>query len=366
MKESVLRIACAAVMISLVSMSASAADSKGGQFDPSQHKGPKNGKMNQVFVLGTPHLSGFPKEFSAQNLSQLMDKLETWKPELIAIEAVSGTQCDYMRHYPTRYAESVKYYCYDTSPAKAATGLDVPSANVEAERLFASLPKDASPSQRRRLAAVLLAAGERASALVQWLHLPENERVQGDGIDEKLHAYLDKYKVSMNEDTQVAVPLAVRLGLQRVYPVDDHTADTAPYSADDDKAAEVAMMKAWTNPASTKRQEMSKKIEAKLDNPDSVLAMYRAYNQASLGQLIFESDFGAAMNEGSSKQFGRQYLGFWETRNLRMVANMRDVLGIAPGKRMLAIVGLSHKPYYEAYLNMMHDVKLRLGDSILK
>ena len=73
------------------------------------------------------------------------------------------------------------------------------------------------------------------------------------------YAYLDKYKVSMNEDTQVAVPFGGALGFCNVYPVDDHTADTAPYSADDDKAAEVAMMKAWTNPASTKRQEMSKK-----------------------------------------------------------------------------------------------------------
>ncbi|TXI89767.1 MAG: hypothetical protein E6Q34_10055 [Burkholderiaceae bacterium] len=347
-------------------MPALAADAKSGQFDPSQHKGPRSGQMSQVYVLGTIHLSEKAKDFSVKNLSLVMDKLAAWKPELIAIEALSGAQCDFLRHYPARYSETVKYYCYDTNPAKAATGLDVPSAVAEADRLLASLPKDASPSQRRRLAAVLLAAGERTSALVQWLYLPESERVQGDGIDEKLHAYLEKYKSSMNEDTQIAAPLAVRLGHQRVYPVDDHTADTAPYSAEDDKAAEAAMMKAWNNPASAKRQAMSGKIEAKLDTPEAVLAMYRAYNQPALGQLIFNSDFGAAMNEGSTKQFGRQYLGFWETRNLRMVANMRDVLGQTPGKRMLAVVGLSHKPYYEAYLNMMHDVKVVYGDALLK
>jgi len=41
-----------------------------------------------------------------------------------------------------------------------------------------------------------------------------------------------------------------------------------------------------------------------------------------------------------------------------MVSNIRDVLGRHPGTRMLAIVGASHKGYYEAYLNQMHDVVL--------
>jgi len=70
--------------------------------------------------------------------------------------------------------------------------------------------------------------------------------------------------------------------------------------------------------------------------------------------------------EPSPQQFGRGYVGYWETRNLRMVANIRDVLGQAPGKRLLAIVGASHKGYYEAYLNQMHDVQLVDAGEILR
>ena len=44
--------------------------------------------------------------------------------------------------------------------------------------------------------------------------------------------------------------------------------------------------------------------------------------------------------------------------HLRMVANIREVLGRQPGTRMLAIVGASHKGYYEAYLKQMRDVAL--------
>ena len=49
-----------------------------------------------------------------------------------------------------------------------------------------------------------------------------------------------------------------------------------------------------------------------------------------------------------------------------MVANMRDVLGRYPGARMLTVVGLSHKGYYEAYLDQMHDVRLVDPLSVLR
>ncbi|WP_416211167.1 hypothetical protein [Nitrospirillum sp. BR 11828] len=49
-----------------------------------------------------------------------------------------------------------------------------------------------------------------------------------------------------------------------------------------------------------------------------------------------------------------------------MVANIRDVLGQHPGSRLLAIVGASHKGYYEAYLNQMHDVRLADTGAVLR
>jgi hypothetical protein len=64
------------------------------------------------------------------------------------------------------------------------------------------------------------------------------------------------------------------------------------------------------------------------------------------------------LTEPSEQAYGRRYVAYWETRNLRMVANIREVLGRAPGTRLVAIVGASHKAYYEAYLNQMRDVTL--------
>lgn len=94
--------------------------------------------------------------------------------------------------------------------------------------------------------------------------------------------------------------------------------------------------------------------------------MYRDYNRPVAMQMAYDGDFGATFKEPSPQRFGRQYLGYWETRNLRMAAYIREVLGLKPGIRALMIVGASHKGYLEAYLDQMHDVRLVDAERILK
>lgn len=334
-------------------------------FHPDQLKGPPAGRPNEVLVLGSPHLSALPASFAPEQLEPLLQRLAAWKPDAIAVEAVSGLQCDFMRRSPTRYVDSIGSYCPDTGPAQRATGLDVPSANAEAERLLASWPAAPSAAQRRHLAAILLAAGERNSAVVQWLRLAKPQRIAGDGLTDELVTYLDKRLQRHDESVLVAATLAARLGLERVWAVDDHTADSAT-PKEDEKAAGEAIMKAWDNAYTRARAAENDRLEAQLGKPDSILTLYRGYNAADVALQAYHSDFGAALVEPSPQGFGRNYVGYWETRNLRMVANIRDVLGHAPGTRMLAIVGASHKAYYEAYLNLMHDVQLVDADVVLR
>lgn len=336
-------------------------------FHPDQLKGPPAGAPNEVVVLGTPHLSGLPDSFTPAMLTPLLDRLAAWHPTAIATEDLSGLQCDSLRRYPERYAQTVKDYCPDPTPAARATGLDVPAANAKAEALLAAWPAQPSPAQRRELAAVFLAAGEPGSALVQWLRLPAAERRAGDGLNDELVTALNKRKDRRNETYLVGAALAARLGLERLWSVDDHSADSPdPTDPAELKAHDEAILRAWDNPASKARKADSERLYANIAQPGGVLAIYRAYNAPGTDMLTYQSDFGAAFLEPSPQGFGRQYLGFWETRNLRMVANMRDVLGRYPGTRMLTIVGASHRGYYEAYLNQMHDVRLVDVNTLLR
>lgn len=353
------------MITALISGSALGATDYNPKFDPSHLKSSAIGIPNEVLVLGTPHLSSLAATFDPKFLEPLIARLEAWKPQFITIEAVSGSQCDFMRRYSVRYVDSVKSYCWDPAPARKATGLDVPAATAEVDRLLATWPSSPTPAQRRHLAAIFLAAGDQASALVQWLRLPISERRRDDELDKILVSRLQELIIKRNEVYLIAAPLAARLGLERVYPIDDHTADSSTDEADQ-KASGETLQRLWNNPATAKRIAEDEILDSQAQSGKGVLAMYRANNKSEQMQLVYESDFGAAMKDRSAQQYGRNYVGYWETRNLRMVSNIREILGNAPGKRMLSIVGASHKGYFEAYLNMMHDVKLVDAEVVLR
>ena len=327
-------------------------------FTPGAHK-LQNGQPNELMVLGSSHLSQMPKSFDLAKLSLLNERLAEWHPQAVAIEEMSGLQCAFMRAYPQRYADVVKTYCWDPAAANAATGLDVPEASAQAERLLAAWPAAPSPGERRKLASLFLAAGERASALVQWLRLPPEERRAGDG----LATLLNTVALRRDESYQIAAVVAARSGHERVYPIDDQSA-AAP--GGDAKAYGAAIMKAWDNPFNAVKKRLSDALQSQLNTPADVLAMYRAYNAADAAEQTFRSDFGAALEEPSPQHFGRGYVGYWETRNLRMASNIRDVMTARPGMRMLVVVGASHKAYLEAYLEQMHDVRIVPTDRVLR
>ncbi|MBQ5940636.1 hypothetical protein J8847_11430 [Massilia sp. AB1] len=344
-----------------VTINAGAAD-----FEPGKLKGPKNGPQNEVLVLGTPHLSQLPANFAPAGLGTLNERLAAWRPQAIAIEALSGTQCAFMRQFPHRYQDSIDSYCWDPAPARAATLLDVPAATRQVETMLASWPSAPSAAQRRRLAALFLAAGEPASAVVQWLRLPEAERKSGDGLSAKLVSTLNTLRGKRNETYLIAAPLAARLGLERLHAFDDHTADQPMKDEADHKRYGAALMKAWDNPAGAKRKQQDEAIYARIGSPEGVLAMYQALNAPDQWQLVFDNDFGAALEEPSPQRYGRDYVGYWETRNLRMAANIRELMNVRIGGRILVLVGASHKGYLDAYLDQMHDLRLADAQQVLK
>ena len=323
-------------------------------FQPGDHKGPPAGSTNHVLVLGTPHLSSLPAAFEPAQLEPLIDRLAEWRPTAIAIEAIPGLQCDRMRRQPDRFASSLRY-CFDAKGAGDALGLDVSAASAEAERMLSEWPAEPTPAQRRRLAAVFLAAGEPVSATVQWLRTPEADRRECDGLTAEMVAELGRRTARRNENELIGAALAARLHLDRVWSVDDQSTDIP---TGDREAYGRAVTASWENPATAERRATDARLNAALGEADGLLNLYRTLNAPERAELNYRSDWGAALTEPSPEAYGRRYVAYWETRNLRMVANLREVLGRQPGTRLLAIVGASHKAYYEAYLDQMHDVAL--------
>ena len=352
-----------AAALVIATTSAALAQSYKPDFNPSAMKVRPPVRSGELLILGSPHLADFPETFNVTNLDLVLNRLAAWKPEAIAVETVSGPQCAFMRQYPDRYADSVEAYCVDTAAAMKATGLNIVEATREATLLLKRWPTSPTGAQRRRLAALFMASGDEASAMVQWLRLSDIDRREGDGLDATLTARLARRNTLRDESIAIGAQLAARLGLERVFPIDDHTADSV---IDDEAGYGAATAKAWDNPVNHKRQLRDKALAADVSTPMGVLGLYRGYNAHGSARMIFESDFGAALGEPSPQAFGRQYVAYWETRNLRMAANIRDMMQEKPGERALLIVGASHKGYLEAYLNQMHDLTIKDVDLVLR
>ena len=311
------------------------------------------GPRAEVLVLGSVHLSGLPEDFDAKTLQPLLDRLAAFQPEVITIEAISGEDCDLLARFPDVYdPTNVGPYCASTDAARAATGLDVPAAIAAVQRTLRTWPAQPTPAQRRQLAATFLAANDRASALTQWWQLPAAERRAGDGLDASLVALLQKMETRRNEDYQIAARLAARLGHARVAAADDHTGDNI--AIDDEKAFEVAIRAAWD--AGRARAKAMREREEALKRAGDMLALYRYINRPDVLRLAIESDFGAALKDASPQHYGQRYVAGWETRNLRMVSNVRAAFRDRPGARVLAIVGSSHKPRFDTLLGQMQGV----------
>jgi hypothetical protein len=320
------------------------------------------GPRTRVLVLGSVHLAqGGPERFDPAALEPLLLRLASYRPDIVTIEGLSGETCEVMRHRAA-YKPMIEDYCPDVAPAQAALGIDTWTALDQVEATLKAWPAQPAAAQRRHLAALFLAAGDPASAMVQWLQLPEAERRAGDGLDDALVQALRKRESSRNENVQLAARLAARLGLQRVFPVDDHTGDNLDIG--DEAAFEKAITAAWHG-ASAEAKQQRERVEA-LRKAGDILAAYRAINDPGYLRLAIDADFGQALRDPSPGRYGRQYVGGWETRNLRMAANVHAAFREHPGARVLCVVGSSHKPWFDALLGQMQGVDLADAEEVLK
>jgi pheromone shutdown protein TraB len=345
----------AAVLLSLLSVPFAAQ----AQVDLTALDRDMAGPRARVLVLGTVHLREMPASFNPAALNGVLDRLAAFKPEIVTIETESGEECDMAARHPAKYGAD---YCPSTAAAMAATGLDVPAAMAEVDKTLKTWPAQAAPAQRRRLAALFLAANDRASAYVQWLQLPASERRAGDSLNGALVDQLGKLASRKDESYQIAATLAARLGLQRVHAVDNHTGDRI--DVPDIKAFLQPLEAAWAA-GGAELGERDKRQKPLLQAAD-LLPFYRVLNSPESMRVHAEANVVEPMRAKSPERYPQMWVAGWEIRNLRMVANIRETFRERPGARVVAIVGASHKPWFDAWLGQLQGVDIVDVAAVLK
>jgi hypothetical protein len=240
--------------------------------------------------------------------------------------------------------------------------MDAPEAFAALSKALDVMPEQPSASDRRRLASLFFATGNPYSSAIQWLKLEVSERTTGDGVTEELMSAIEKRIQSRNENMTLGGTLALTLGHEQIFPMDDHTADAVFVKTPSELSDVLQAIWGRENP---REKALRGAAELQLGSPEGVVDYYSAINASDFQEMTIDSDVGLAAATPDANLIARHYVGWWQVRGLRMAANVIEVAANRPGAKVLVIVGSGHKPYFDAYLDQMFDVELINVSSVL-
>lgn len=194
-----------AAAVTLAAIAPAAAQNR--PFDPREYQGRHIGQPTQILVIATPHLSGTPETFDPAVLEPLLERLAAFRPDAIAIEALPGRTIDQLWTWRESYPGAAQSYGGRSMALSGITrgylGMDMAQADAEIRRTLATWPASPSPAQRRRLAALFIAAGDPSSAMVQWWRLDPSERVADDESVSRLLAGSSRHTTRWRAATKI-------------------------------------------------------------------------------------------------------------------------------------------------------------------
>ena len=329
----------------------------------------KEEARTQILILGTSHLRQLDQQFKPEMLDSLITILSNYNPDVIAVETVTPELIDTLKHRQEASplaGEVLETFAHNhlLLGEKAQDHLGMSFLQVQKEykdiKNGLTLKKSQSTSSKKRARNILimLAGYDLNSALLQWEYLKAEKESSRFLIPEEIGKPLDEIQKKVNEVNVLAVRLAKKLGLQRLYPVDDFEDLDAVEDYLPQLQKEIAV-----NPFFKQALEspVYKESQARLNEAvqkNDLLPYYRYLNSAQYLNADVKAQWGVFLKTHLPSGADRNRLGLWETRNLKITAHLRTVSAMHPGERILVIYGAAHKPFLEAYINCWIDIRL--------
>lgn len=319
----------------------------------------------EILVLGSVHLATLGDALKPAHLEALLTRLESFRPALIAVEALPGATIQAMLDREGTFepvlqqSATVRRAVKVGKAAQAALEMTPDAARTKLAGLlreFVTEP-DAVTAGRRREATLLAAAGfELPTAMLQWRYLAPKDRKAAGELPTTVAEALNQGLAGMNEINTLGVTLAHRLGHQRVAAFDDHMDKDALLPL---RPAVQALLggspKAKALEESLPYSALQGRQNAALEDGD-LLPLYAWLNGNDYVRNDVAGQFHLFFEIDDENGSGRARSALWEVRNLNMASNIRRATADLGAGRALVIVGVGHKAFLEAYLDQMMDV----------
>ena len=353
---------------------ASSARQASANCNPLQPQALAASDRTRVLVLATLHLRTVVKDDAGlSGLAPLVNVLERFKPDVIAVERLSGETVESLERLAPTYDAVLDTFASNIlsigKAARKALDLDRLGAEARLTKLldtFEARPADQVPTSDRIQAALLLAAAyDLTSAALQWSYVPSALRTAGDTLPKEVTDGLTKTLASRNEAITIGVALARRLGHHRVCGIDDQSDGLFQLNHGSQLMAELSASPEFEKlKESVLFTDLPKRMAAATESGD-LLGLYRWINSPEYGSADLDAQWHLFLRSSLPSGLDRERAALWEVRNLAIAGNIRRATASEPGKRALVIIGASHKPFLDAYLRQMMDLDVVEAKDVL-
>lgn len=321
-----------------------------------------NEKTN-IMILGTPHLESLGAQFKSSLLDRLLSVLEQFKPDLVGIESIHPSLLEDMERRRDKFGDVIDKFAklrleYGHIMQKKL-GITRKKAEDTIHSLFLEIRKEPEDFERRsKLVQYLLASYDDISALIQWSYLPESFRLKYKDLPTNILTHMNNQLTSANEIISVGVTLAKRLHLEQVIHIDDHHDKDIFQEIAPQLIAELENNSEYLSVQKDSfYRDSQQQLQQAVKNGD-LLPYYAYINSLEYVAKDMELQWNLWFRTKLQSGLDRSRMALWEVRNLNIASHIRRATVMHPGKRMIVIIGVGHKPFLEAYLSQMVDIKV--------
>ena len=309
-------------------------------------------EKTEILVLATPHLANH-EGLSQADAEPVIDVLANWQPAAVGIERIGHREIELMLADPA-HAETLETYIGGeklraSKQAQSLTGL----SSFDADDVIGGWTGPADdPAANGERVAVALAAYEYETALLYWRRAGRPQ----DGMSEEALDLLRGLDASLNERVSLAVVLAERLGLPRIWPIDSHMDSAAFGRIAGRLQRRIEESGSLAELMDTEYMLKAAALIEEAEGDGDLLPVYRFLNSSAYAAADMRAQFDIWNRIPIEGEFGRMREAYWDERNFRIAANIRRMSASHVDQRLVVIIGAGHKPFLDELLAATLDV----------
>ncbi len=330
-------------------------------------------RKTEVMILGTPHLKSLQQNISNSLFDSLLIVLKKFSPHQIAVQSLAPNYILFFSKVKDIHVKIIKDEVYKDAElgvlAQKKLKTNYKTAYSISDSLLSNLlkVKDSDINLYRvKLILNLAASFNFYSAALQWSYLPGSIRKKSTEIPKSIVDELNTIINSSDENNIIAIQLAQNLGLQKLLSIDDQQDKDIYSKIFPELTKQLLEDTLYNRVANSDVYRTIDKIFKKGYQNKNLLPYFLYINSQEYAIKDAEAQWGVFYKLNLKSGLDRTRAALWEVRNLNIASNIRRATSLNPGSRLLVIVDPSHKPFLEAYLSSLGDIKIVQLNSLLQ